>query len=47
MASASETAPSDQPPAYPGTTLAAVSDGLVRLHKGTCGRGPTNARTFA
>jgi uncharacterized protein YbcI len=30
-----------------GTRLAAVADGLVKLHKETCGRGPTNARCFA
>jgi uncharacterized protein YbcI len=30
-----------------GTTLAAIADGLVKLHKETCGRGPTNARCFA
>jgi uncharacterized protein YbcI len=46
MASASESAHTEQHP-YSGTTLAAVSDGLVKLHKDTCGRGPTNARTFA
>jgi len=29
-----------------GTQLAALSDALVRLHKETCGRGPTNARCY-
>ena len=29
-----------------GMKLAAVADGLVKLHKETCGRGPTNARCF-
>jgi len=29
-----------------GTQLAALSDALVKLHKNTCGRGPTNARCF-
>jgi uncharacterized protein YbcI len=46
MLSASESAQTEPHP-YSGTILAAVSDGLVRLHKDTCGRGPTNARTFA
>ena len=30
-----------------GTKLAAIADGLVRIHKDVCGRGPTNARCFA
>ena len=30
-----------------GTTLAAIADGLVKIHKDTCGRGPTNTRCFA
>ena len=30
-----------------GTRLAAIADGLVKLHKDVCGRGPTNARCFA
>jgi uncharacterized protein YbcI len=30
-----------------GTKLAAIADGLVKLHKDVCGRGPTNARCFA
>lgn len=29
------------------TKLAAIADGLVKIHKDTCGRGPTNARCFA
>jgi uncharacterized protein YbcI len=29
-----------------GTKLAAIADGLVKLHKDVCGRGPTNARCF-
>ena len=29
-----------------GTKLAAIADGLVKLHKNVCGRGPTNARCF-
>jgi len=29
-----------------GIKLAAIADGLVRLHKDSCGRGPTNARCF-
>jgi uncharacterized protein YbcI len=29
-----------------GTQLAALSDALVKLHKETCGRGPTNARCY-
>ena len=27
--------------------LAAIADGLVKIHKDVCGRGPTNARCFA
>lgn len=46
MASAPESARTETP-AYSGTTLAAISDGMVKLHKNTCGRGPTNARCFA
>jgi uncharacterized protein YbcI len=46
MASASDPTQTEQH-TYSGSTLAAVSDALVRLHKDTCGRGPTNARTFA
>ena len=46
MASASEFTQTDSHP-HPGTTLAAISDGLVKLHKNTCGRGPTKARCFA
>jgi uncharacterized protein YbcI len=46
MASGYESVQSEET-AYSGTTLAAVSDGLVKLHKDICGRGPTNARTFA
>jgi uncharacterized protein YbcI len=30
-----------------GTKLAAIADGLVKIHKDVCGRGPTNARCFA
>jgi uncharacterized protein YbcI len=30
-----------------GTQLAALSDALVKLHKETCGRGPTHARCFS
>jgi len=30
-----------------GTKLASIADGLVKLHKDVCGRGPTNARCFA
>jgi uncharacterized protein YbcI len=26
--------------------LAAIADGMVKLHKNVCGRGPTNARCF-
>jgi uncharacterized protein YbcI len=29
-----------------GTKLAAIADGLVKIHKDVCGRGPTNARCF-
>ena len=29
-----------------GVKLAAIADGLVKLHKEVCGRGPTNARCF-
>jgi uncharacterized protein YbcI len=29
-----------------GMKLAAIADGLVKLHKDVCGRGPTNARCF-
>jgi uncharacterized protein YbcI len=29
-----------------GIKLAAIADGLVKLHKDVCGRGPTNARCF-
>jgi uncharacterized protein YbcI len=36
-----------QPDPYSGTALAGLSDALVKLHKETCGRGPTNARCFA
>ena len=32
--------------AHRGTQLAALADGLVKLHKNVCGRGPTNARCF-
>jgi uncharacterized protein YbcI len=30
-----------------GTKLAAIADGLVKIHKDACGRGPTSARCFA
>jgi uncharacterized protein YbcI len=30
-----------------GTKLAGIADGLVKIHKDVCGRGPTNARCFA
>jgi len=42
MASAYESTRSESS----GTKLAAVADGLVKLHKDVCGRGPTNARAF-
>jgi uncharacterized protein YbcI len=29
-----------------GSKLASIADGLVKLHKDVCGRGPTNARCF-
>jgi uncharacterized protein YbcI len=29
-----------------GTKLAAIADGIVKIHKEVCGRGPTNARCF-
>jgi uncharacterized protein YbcI len=29
-----------------GTQLAALSDAMVKLHKETCGRGPSNARCY-
>jgi uncharacterized protein YbcI len=46
MLSESESAPSAEH-VLSGTTLSAVSDVLVHLHKQLCGRGPTNARCFA
>jgi len=44
MASAQDSIRPDSPS---GTQLAALSDALVKLHKESCGRGPTNARCFA
>jgi uncharacterized protein YbcI len=46
MAFASDFVQTDQHPAS-GRSLAALSDGLVKLHKDVCGRGPTHARSFA
>jgi uncharacterized protein YbcI len=46
MAFASDIVQTDQHPST-GTKLAALSDGLVKLHKDVCGRGPTHARSFA
>lgn len=46
MASAFDSVQTQSQP-HAGTTLAAISDGMVKLHKNTCGRGPTSARCFA
>ena len=35
-----------QSDSHSGTQLAAIADGMVKLHKNVCGRGPTNARCF-
>ena len=35
-----------QSDSHSGTQLAAIADGMVKLHKDTCGRGPKNARSF-
>jgi uncharacterized protein YbcI len=35
-----------RPDAASGTQLAALSDAMVKLHKETFGRGPTNARCY-